>query len=354
MRVEIKRLQLEEPFRIAHGASSERQVLRVFWESNGLTGIGEAPFVPYYPDDPASVLAWFGAKDRSEWTQEPDTRLSDDPAAPRVARLAMELARLDLLAKRAGQPLGRYWQERIDVGWGTAPPGCWSFSIPNDLDAFADRVRETGRKFRVLKLKLGSGNVDFDEAVAARAREVAPEAILFADVNGGWSVDEAAAMMKRLSGYRLAFVEQPISHHAGEEGWRELRARLGGERLKVVADESVQSIDDLPWLSGLVDGVNVKLLKAGGWHAARLTMKEARDRGLLVLLGCMIESRIGVTAAAHLAGMADWIDLDGHLYVANDDCSGLWYDDSGLLHLPDRPGIGVQFHEPSASDSRTS
>ena len=354
MRVEIKTLQLVEPFRIAHGASAQRQVLRVFLESGGLMGIGEAPFVPYYQDDPGVVLAWFARADFSQWTQQLDSQFNEDQAGLRVARLAVELARLDLLAKRDSRPLGAFWQERVDVRWGTAPPGCRSLSIPTDLDAFEERVRETGRQFRVLKLKLGSGNTDFDEAVAARARQAAPQVTLFADVNGGWSVDEAVVMMNRLARHRLAFVEQPISHKVGEEGWRELRAKSGGSGLKVVADESAQSIDDLSWLSGLVDGVNVKLLKAGGWHAARVMMQEARKRGLMVLLGCMIESSIGVTAAAHLAGMADWIDLDGHLYVANDDCFGVWYDQGGALHLSDRPGIGVQFKEPSTADSESS
>jgi L-alanine-DL-glutamate epimerase-like enolase superfamily enzyme len=100
-------------------------------------------------------------------------------------------------------------------------------------------------------------------------------------------------------------------------------------------------MDDVPQLSGLADGVNVKLLKCGGWHRAREMILAARVHRLRVMLGCMIEGSIGVTAAAHLAPLADWIDLDGHLYVANDDYEGILYDERGMLVMPQMPGIGV-------------
>ena len=100
-------------------------------------------------------------------------------------------------------------------------------------------------------------------------------------------------------------------------------------------------MDDVPQLSGLADGVNVKLLKCGGWPRAREMILAARVHRLRVMLGCMIEGSIGVTAAAHLAPLADWIDLDGHLYVANDDYEGILYDERGMLVMPQMPGIGV-------------
>jgi L-Ala-D/L-Glu epimerase len=94
-------------------------------------------------------------------------------------------------------------------------------------------------------------------------------------------------------------------------------------------------------LRGLADGVNVKLLKCGSFAEGRTAIRFARDLGMKVMLGCMIESSIGVTAAAHLAPLADWIDLDGHLYVANDDYQGIAYDENGHMILPVRPGLGV-------------
>ncbi len=111
--------------------------------------------------------------------------------------------------------------------------------------------------------------------------------------------------------------------------------------MPLFADESAQTSDDVPRLAGVADGVNVKLLKCGGWHRAMEMILASRVHGLRVLLGSMVESSIGVTAAAQLAGLADWIDLDGHLFVANDDYDGLRYDGEGTLIVPDRPGIGV-------------
>jgi L-Ala-D/L-Glu epimerase len=215
-------------------------------------------------------------------------------------------------------------------------------SMPTDLEEFSNRVREVGRQFSVLKLKLGSGSLEQDELIVIRARNAAPRATIFADANGGWSVDDAAMIIPQLKRWNIAFVEQPVHHELGIAGWRELRAKLGSCLMPLYADESAQTMDDVPQLAGLADGINVKLSKCGGWHRAREMIFAARVHRMKVMLGCMIESSIGVTAAAHLAPLADWIDLDGHLYVANDDYEGLRYDEHGRLVMPDLPGIGVK------------
>ena len=151
-------------------------------------------------------------------------------------------------------------------------------------------------------------------------------------------------MLPQLADLGLVFVEQPISHRGGIAAWQALREQLphGRSPLPLIADESAQTVDDLAGLQGLADGVNVKLLKAGGLRPAMAMMREARALGMTVLLGCMVESSIGVTAAAHLVSLADWIDLDGHLYVANDDYCGISYDERGAMYLPVGAGIGVE------------
>ncbi|HSJ03487.1 MAG TPA: enolase C-terminal domain-like protein, partial [Verrucomicrobium sp.] len=161
------------------------------------------------------------------------------------------------------------------------------------------------------------------------------------DANGGWTVAETAEMLPELVKYNLTLVEQPFHHDGGTESWRELKYLLPTRPVPVYADESAQIPDDVLKLAGLVDGVNVKLLKCGGLAEARTMIRFARASNMGVLLGCMIESSVGVTAAAHLAPLVDWIDLDGHLYVAEDDYFGLTYDVDGRLVLPERPGIGV-------------
>jgi len=210
------------------------------------------------------------------------------------------------------------------------------------LAAFAELVTETAQLFQVLKLKLGSGDMDHDEQIVATARKAAPNAKMLADVNGDWSVAEAAQIIPRLSTFALTLIEQPIHHRGGLEAWRELRAALPAQTTPLFADESAQTAADVPLLSTLVDGVNVKLLKCGSFKGAVTMISCAREHGLGVLLGCMIESSIGITAAAHLAPWADFADLDGHLYLSDDDYTGIRFNEEGCLIMPELPGIGVR------------
>ena len=325
LRVELKTLHLTEPFRIAHGTSTERQVLRLHWGD----AIGEAPFVPYYGEDPQETLRWVQGL---AWQGSPVPE-----TGPRAGRLALDVLWHDAVGKQRGLPLWKLWE--FDVT--QMPPACRSFSIPTDLDHFAEKVRETHRQFRVLKLKLGSGNADMDEAITAKAREAAPEATIFADANGGWSVETAAAIIPKLARHGLAFIEQPVHHAGGVAAWKELRKVMPQAPLPLYADESAQNVDDAHALSGLVDGVNVKLLKSGSLREARELIHTARMLKMRVLLGCMIESSVGVTAAAHLAPLADLVDLDGHLYVADDDYRGVQFSSSGDVILPAGAGLGV-------------
>jgi len=325
LQVEVKTLVLNEPFRIAHGVSAERQVLRLRW--NG--AVGEAPFVPYYHEKPAETLRWLQSL---AWNGG-----AVPHSGPRAGRLALDLLWHDSVGRERGEPIGQMWK----LPCLSTPPGCRSLSIPTDLAAFAEKVRGTSQQFSVLKLKLGSGDLKFDEAIVTTAREAAPQTNIFADVNGGWSVEDAAKMIPRLAAHGLLFIEQPIHHDGGVAAWRDLRAALPDCPLPLYADESTQTSDDVLRYADVVDGVNVKLLKAGSLGEARTMIQFARINNLKIILGCMIESSIGTTAAAHLAPLVDWIDLDGHLYVANDDYDGIRYDEYGNLVMPDRPGLGV-------------
>jgi L-Ala-D/L-Glu epimerase len=321
LQAELKTLQLTEPFRIAHGSSPTRQVLRV---REG-RAVGEAPFVPYAKEDPAKALAWVEGRREGRESQ--------------AGRLALDLLQWD----QGERPM---WEEAAEVlGQGRAweeIDGCRSLGIPTELESFGERVAETARQFRVLKLKLGSGDLDHDEGIVATARVAAPGATIFADVNGGWSVDETVRMLERLQPYGLSLIEQPIHHREGVEAWRELRAKLPVDGIPIYADESARNAEDVRELRGLVRGVNVKLLKCGTFGGAMEMILAARGEGLGVIIGCMIESSIGVTAAAHLAPWADFVDLDGHLYLADDDYLGITFDSEGRLRMPGGPGIGAR------------
>lgn len=328
LKSELRSVRLREPFRIAHGVYSERTILHLEMEG----AYGEAPFVPYYPDRPENVADWISRISLSDdWTPGSFR----DP--PRVAHMALEMLWYDLRAQFAGVPL---WQF-LNLMNPAEKRGCRSLGIPVRLDEFAEKVRRTAASFAVIKLKLGSGDAKYDEEIVATARREAPETTLFADVNGGWSLAEAALLIPILEKHGIEFVEQPIHADRGVAGWRALRSRLGDCGVPLFADESIQSVEDLHVFGEIVDGVNIKLLKCGGISAALEMITAARIHGLRTLLGCMIETQIGVTAAAHLAGEVDGIDLDGHLYLEESDRRGLAYDSEGRLLLPDKSGIGL-------------
>lgn len=325
MHPSLKTLHLVEPFRIAHGTSATRQVLRL--EENGHTT--EAPFVPYYGEDPERTLEVLQQAVLPE-------------KLPQTAALALNLLRHDIIGHATGKSLTTVAADRLGAPTRAGPaPGCRSFSIPTDLEVFERKVQDIARQFRVLKLKLGSGDLGLDIATVSVARHAAPDADLILDVNGGWDMAEAALMIEKLSFYSPALIEQPIHHRHGPDAWEELRSSLPGNVPPLFADESVQNAADIPALAAFVDGVNVKLLKCGSFDAAISMIATAREHSLQVLLGCMIETSFGTTAAAHLAPWADWIDLDGHFYVANDDFTGITYGATGDLLIPTGPGIGA-------------
>ncbi len=321
--VELKTLHLTEPFRIAHGASSTRLVVRVREGS----AVGEAPLVPYYQESAEETVAWLKSQDADAAQASAITVVKPT----RAGRLALDLLR----QAQSGVALGQRAEQVLGKGraWGDIH-ACRSFSIPLDLTSFAEKVQETARQFRVLKLKLGSGDLDHDEAIVRTARAAAPQATLLADVNGGWSVEATVHMQSRLASYGLALMEQPIHHAAGFPAWEALKQQLPNPCIPLYADESTQSAEDVHRIAKLVQGVNVKLLKCASFEGAIEMIQAARQHGLGILLGCMIESSLGTTAAAHLAPWADYVDLDGHLYLADDDFEGITFDAEGRLVMP--------------------
>lgn len=322
--IELKTLHLTSPFRIAHGASSTRQVVRL---KDG-DSVSEAPFVPYYHEDVGSTL---------EWLRHPQ-------GAPptRAAALVQDLLHHDLACRARGIRLSALVPGHLPRKTGPIP-ACRSFSIPTDFSDFARLVADTARQFRLLKLKLGSGDLQQDRQIIITVRKAAPEATIIADVNGGWTVQNTLDMLPHLEDHRLTLLEQPFHHDHGLAPWQEFQRlrRSSAATIRLFADESAQNAEDVIKLAPYVDGVNIKLLKCSTFLGAIQMIETARQHGLGVLLGCMIESSLGITAAAHLAPWADIADLDGHLYLSDDDYEGVQFDPDGFLQMPDRPGIGA-------------
>jgi L-alanine-DL-glutamate epimerase-like enolase superfamily enzyme len=207
-----------------------------------------------------------------------------------------------------------------------------SFTIAMDEPkVMAQRAKESG--LPILKVKVGGAN---DEAMVAAIRK-ATNAKLRVDANAGWTREQAAMMIPRLAQYDLEFIEQPLP--VGDiEGLRWLRAQKFG--LPIFADEPVKTARDVAAHAGAVDGVVVKVMKTGGIREALRAIHTARALDLQVMLSCMVESSVGVTAAVHLAPLCDYADLDGPLLIRNDRFQGVRYG-GARMSLPDKPGIGV-------------
>ena len=325
-------LTLAVPFRIAHGTSTTRENVLVHVDE----GVGVAAIVPYYPAQVPNVVAYINRPD-VQAALEGDPRLVEDvldrlPPGPSPALAALDLALHDRWGQALGQPLYRLWGLNPD----RAPISSYTLGMAEEAE-YRQRLQEAA-EYPILKLKLGTGSLEGDEALVRLARAES-KATLCVDANAAWSVEEAAKIIPRLAEYDLSFIEQPLAQH-DIDGWHTLAKRLPAGMPPLIADESIHNSRDILPLAGAAGGINIKLAKCGGLREARRMIGLARSLGMQVMLGCMVESSVGVTAAAHLAPLVDYADLDGNLTVVNDPYQGMIWE-NGRLVLPEGPGLGV-------------
>ncbi len=318
-------LTLLQPFHIAHGVSTTRS--NVLVQLDG--GVGEAAAVPYHGETPEGIGEYLRglALERVGDALELHELLTALPAGSAAARAAVDMAAHDLWGQALGQPLYRL------LGLSPRRLPLSSYTIPIGPSA---QMAELARRAEaaILKVKLGS---DSDEERLGALRE-ATALPLRVDVNGGWSRERAEQLLPLLVEHGVELLEQPLP--AGDlEGLQRL-ARVY-PRPPIFVDESIKSSADILAHRGLVEGVVIKLAKSGGIRPALEQIAVARACGLQVMLGCMIESSVAVTAAAHLAPLAEYADLDGPLLIANDPFAGL-QQERGLLQLPEGPGLGLR------------
>ena len=322
-------LNLETPFRIAHGTSLARYNVLVRITSGEHYGLGEAAPVRQHHESQDGVLAYLAdlpPLDGSPFHLE--EILSALPQGSQSARAAIDIALHDLIGKQLGIPLYRLF----GLNPGSAPPTSMTISIGTEQEV-QGWARTAAERFSILKLKLGQER----SLELVRAVRAVTDARLVADANCAWTVEQAKGLIPAMADLGLEWIEQPLP----EEDLDGLRQIREFSPLPIFADEPVRTARDIPRLAGCVDGVNIKLMKAGGLREAMRMIAVARAHGLQVMLGCMIETSVGITAAAHLAPLVDWADLDGNQTVINDPFTGVRVKD-GRLVLPDGPGLGVQ------------
>ncbi|MEF2277586.1 dipeptide epimerase [Deinococcus sp. YIM 134068] len=332
---ETLELHTARPFGIARWTHSTYPRTFVTFGRDGVVGRGEAAPNAFYGETGGTVAAVLplladALTDGWDWDGLHDRLTARMPSGHPSVKCALEMAALEWSARAAGVPVWRL----LGLAPTPLPESSYTVSLGPLEDMRAGAREAVSRGHGVLKVKLGTGR---DEAIVEALRAEAPGVRLRVDANAAWDRAGARRMLDVLDAARVELVEQPLA--AGDlEGHAALR-RVS--RLPLVADESLHHVSDVPRLAGAFDGVNLKLAKLGGPLRALTALRLARAHGLQVMLGCMIESSLGIAAAAHLAGLADWADLDGALLLADDPFTGLQWE-AGRLSRPTGVGWGVE------------
>jgi L-Ala-D/L-Glu epimerase len=332
LRTRTVSLALAEEFAIARGSRTTQAVVQVELEHDGLVGRGEAAPV-YYRGETVGTAAAFLADAAQHLGDDPFAieqvlgRLKGDAAG----RAALDAALHDWVGRRLGVPVWRLLGLSHD-----AHPTSYTIGL-DTLVGTRERVRRA-RGFRALKVKVG-GTDDLARLEAVRAESDAP---LRVDANEGWTLEEARELVPALLELDVELVEQPFPAD-DLDSFRALRELE--PRPALVVDEGCHDLGDVAGCASYADAINVKLAKCGGLREALRMVHAARALGLRVMLGCMIESELGIAPAAQIASLVDWVDLDGHMLVADRPFTGLALEEGRVLPSHG-PGLGV---EPAAA-----
>ncbi len=325
-------LKLRHAFNLARNSRTTTPDVLVQLEYDGIVGYGEASMPPYLGESIESVTKFLGNLDLGQFNDP--FRIEEilsyvDGTAPdnRAAKASVDIALHDLLGKIMGQPWYKIW------GLSSEKTPNTSFTIGIDkADVVRQKVDEAA-PYKVIKVKMGLDN-DKELVEIIRSKTDKP---LCVDANQGWTDKEKALdMCHWLKERGCMFVEQPFDKKMIDEtAW--LRER---SPLPIIADEFCQRIPDVMRAYQVYDGINIKLMKSTGLHEAYKMAVLAKSLGMKLMIGCMTETSCAISAAAQLAPMADWVDLDGNLLIANDSFDGVKVVD-GKITLTDKPGIGA-------------
>jgi L-alanine-DL-glutamate epimerase-like enolase superfamily enzyme len=325
-------LRLQEPFTISRATDEEVEEIFVELELNGIVGYGEASPQEVYGESIESAASFLDSAeellgDDPFALEEIERRLAERPGEM-AAKAAIDSALHDLCGKLANQPVWRL------LGLDRAgPPTSWTIWL-GDPDDMARRAERVGDRFRRLKLKLGARDgADVERVRAVRGVTDLP---LQVDVNEYWELDEALENIRALAELGVEYVEQPLP--AGHPEGPRLKKE---SPIPIYVDEDVHTLKDVREAAERAHGINIKLAKSGGIREAVRMAHAARTLGLGVMLGCMVESSLGIAAACQVASLCDHIDLDGNLLLADDPWEGVEFVDG--VQLPsEQPGLGVR------------
>ena len=325
-------LVMKHVFTVASFSRSTTPVVLTELEYDGVIGYGEASMPPYLGESQESVINFLKRIDLSTFTSPFDTEdilhyLDHIEEKNTAAKASIDIALHDLLGKILGQPLYKIW----GLNSSNIPPTSYTIGIDTE-DNIRKKVLEAS-EFKILKVKLG---LDTDKMIINTIRSIT-DVPLCADVNQGWRNKELALEMTHwLAEKNVVFLEQPMpKEQIDDMAWLTARSPI-----PTIADEGCQRYGDILGLKDVYHGINVKLMKSTGLREAKKMAELARALDMKIMLGCMTETSCAISAAAQIAPLVDWADLDGALLINNDLYEGM-YVQNGQCVLPDRVGIGI-------------
>lgn len=343
--LDIKEVQLDlkQPFGIARGTKLVVHNVLIRLRAGEFIGFGEAAPNSRYNEDSNKVMDYLhslpsGLLESISNEEQLENKLDRYDASLQqpvyAARAALEMAWLDWYGRKQGRPLWKLWNYFSDK----APKTSYTIGLA-DIEVMRQKVREAAG-YPILKVKLGT---EQDKEIIKAIRQETDNPIRV-DANEGWrSIEEAREMINYLAGQNIELVEQPLP-----AAMNNLMPKLKNQSpLPLAADESFMGSESLEEIADAFDIINIKLMKIGSMVKARKVIDRAKQLGLEVMIGCMIESSLANTAGAILALRAEYADLDGHLLIKSDPASGLWFDDEKQIHVPNKAGLGVEvrFHD---------
>lgn len=326
-------IYLKDIFAIAAGSRKTTPAVMVEVEYNGIIGYGEASLPPYLEENQESVIKFLEKIRMDFFNDNSDIDFFLDAIQNTIpgnnaAKASLDIALHDLFGKMNNLSLHQMLGIKLKKNLIT------SFTIGISNPAELKTKIEAASAYKILKMKLGT---DTDKEIISSVRKFTDKPIIV-DVNQGWQDKYFALdMINCLSEKNVLLVEQPLP----KENLKDAKWLFEKSPLPVIADEAVQEISDLEMIKDCYSGINVKLMKAGGIRNAYRMIKMARELNLKVMIGCMTETSCAISAASHLASLADWIDLDGAELISNDLFDGMKIIEGELI-IPETPGIGVQ------------
>ncbi len=329
-------LPLRHVFTVAHGSTSVYRALIVELRQNGCAGFGEAGESRYYGvtleamaaviESVRPALEAYTLGDPVDLWHRLEPQLADHP----FVQCALDVAAHDLWGKLVGQPLWKLWGLTLE----NLPATNYTIGI-DSIDMMLRKMQEFPG-WPIYKIKLGTP----DDVGIVRQLRMHTDAVFRVDANCAWDADQTLRNAVALRDLGVEFIEQPLA----PDKWHDMREVFARSALPVIADETCQREADVDRCHGYFHGVNIKLVKCGGLTPARRMIVRAKALGLKVMVGCMTESTVGISAIAQLLPLLDYVDMDGALLLARDCATGVTIQ-RGRVVYPQENGCGVRLLE---------